>query len=59
MKQLDTLIYNINPLRVEGDATVAITDVVCDSRLVKPGTLFIAVKGVAVDAHKFIPQVIE
>ena len=43
----------------EGDIHTGITDVVCDSRAVKPGALFIAVKGVAVDSHKFIPAVIE
>lgn len=57
MKQLNTLLHNIHTLQVVGDDTVAIHDVVCDSRLAKPGTLFIAVKGVAVDAHKFIPAV--
>lgn len=59
MKQLSALIYNIKTQRVEGNTTVGITDVVCDSRQVKTGSLFIAVKGVAVDAHKFIPAVIE
>lgn len=58
MKKLDTLLLNIKPLRVEGDTSVMISDVVCDSRAVKSGALFIAVKGVAVDAHKFIPAVI-
>lgn len=58
IKKLDTLLYNIKPLRIEGDTSVMISDVVCDSRAVKSGALFIAVKGVAVDAHKFIPAVI-
>ena len=59
MKTLNTLIETINPIKVVGDINVAITDVVCDSRQVKPGALFIAVRGVAVDAHKFIGQTIE
>ena len=59
MKQLDTLLHNVSPLRTEGDTTVAVSDVVCDSRAVSAGSLFIAVKGVAVDAHRFIPAVIE
>ena len=36
---------------------VEISDLVCDSRHVVPGAMFVAVRGVAVDAHKFIPQV--
>lgn len=59
MKKLNSLISTLKPLRVVGDPNVEINDVVCDSRLVKPGCLFIAVKGVAVDAHKFIPAVVE
>ncbi len=59
MKKLDTLLTPITARRIEGDTQVEITDVVCDSRAVTPGSLFIAVKGVAVDAHKFIPAVIE
>ncbi len=59
MKRLNTLLTYISPKRIEGDTQVEITDVVCDSRAVSPGALFIAVKGVAVDAHKFIPAVCE
>ncbi|MCQ2288904.1 MAG: UDP-N-acetylmuramoyl-L-alanyl-D-glutamate--2,6-diaminopimelate ligase [Muribaculaceae bacterium] len=59
MKKLNSLLYNVNVLHSEGNMDVEINDVVCDSRAVKPGTLFIAVKGVAVDAHKFIPSVVE
>lgn len=59
MKQLCSLLKNISPRRIEGNSQVEITDVMCDSRAVKPGALFIAVKGVAVDAHKFIPAVVE
>ncbi|MBO4871629.1 MAG: UDP-N-acetylmuramoyl-L-alanyl-D-glutamate--2,6-diaminopimelate ligase [Muribaculaceae bacterium] len=58
MKTLNQLIKELKPTQVVGDLQVAISDVACDSRQVKTGALFVAVRGVAVDAHKFIPQTI-
>lgn len=57
-KQLKKLIAAIDVQQVKGSLDKAITVVVNDSRKACPGSLFIAVKGVAVDAHRFIPQVI-
>ncbi|MDO4971541.1 MAG: UDP-N-acetylmuramoyl-L-alanyl-D-glutamate--2,6-diaminopimelate ligase [Bacteroidales bacterium] len=57
-KQLKQLLSDITVLQVVGNSEVEITSVTNDSREAKPGALFIAVKGVAVDAHKFIPQVV-
>jgi UDP-N-acetylmuramoyl-L-alanyl-D-glutamate--2,6-diaminopimelate ligase len=42
-----------------GPAEVSVSALVSDSRKALPGTLFVAVKGTQVDAHDFIPQVIE
>lgn len=58
MKKLNQLLADITAIKVVGNAEVEITSVTNDSREAKPGALFIAVKGVAVDAHKFIPQVV-
>jgi len=42
-----------------GDADAAVTDVTHDSRAARPGSLFAAVRGALLDAHKFIPQVMQ
>lgn len=42
-----------------GDGAALIADVTHDSRQAKGGTLFAAVRGELLDAHKFIPQVME
>ena len=42
-----------------GDGDLAITDVTHDSRRAGPGSLFVAVRGALLDAHKFIPDVME
>ena len=43
--------------KLSGDAHAIVTDVSHDSRRAGPGTLFVAIKGALLDAHKFIPQV--
>ena len=42
-----------------GNADAVITNVVTDSRQVKDGTLFVPIIGERVDAHRFIPEVME
>ncbi|HKR58233.1 MAG TPA: UDP-N-acetylmuramoyl-L-alanyl-D-glutamate--2,6-diaminopimelate ligase [Pyrinomonadaceae bacterium] len=44
---------------LSGDGDALVTDVSHNSRRVGPGTLFVAIKGALLDAHKFIPQVME
>lgn len=56
-KTIEKLISDITVLQIKGDTGKMITDVVCDSRLVTEGCLFVAVRGVAVDAHQFLDQV--
>ncbi len=58
MKILSQLIKAINPLQVVGNTDIEITDVINDSRQSREGVLFVAVKGVAVDSHRFIGDVI-
>ena len=58
MKKLSQLLTSIKPLKVVGDTDIEITDLINDSRKAREGALFVAVKGVAVDSHRFIDAVI-
>ena len=44
---------------VAGNTGVEITDIQTDSRKVKQGTVFIAIRGTAADGHQFIEQSVE
>jgi len=56
---LRDILYKVNIRSVAGSTDIEINDVQIDSRKVKPGSLFIAVKGVAADGHDFIEKAIE
>ena len=53
------LIKGIKTSAVIGEANVNITGVEIDSRKVKEGNLFVAIKGTQVDGHQYIPKAIE
>ncbi|MCR4774698.1 MAG: UDP-N-acetylmuramoyl-L-alanyl-D-glutamate--2,6-diaminopimelate ligase [Prevotella sp.] len=57
--KLSELLKDIQPLSIIGNADVDVTGVNIDSRRVKDGHLFVAMKGTQVDGHKFIPKAIE
>lgn len=57
--ELSELIKNVHPVKITGDDNVNICGVDIDSRRVKAGHVFIAMKGTQVDGHKFIPKAIE
>ena len=54
-KLLAAVPWRMNAVEADPEIT-AITD---DSRQVEPGTLFVAVRGVHVDGHRYIPQALE
>ena len=56
---LRDILYRVNIRSVIGSTDGNIQDVQIDSRRIKPGSLFIAVRGVAVDGHAFIGNAIE
>ena len=50
-------IANVTNANFSGDGDLVITDVTHDSRHTGPGSLFAAVKGALLDAHRFVPDV--
>lgn len=59
MKRLSDILYGVHLEAISGSTDVEVRDVQIDSRAVQSGTLFIAVKGVAADGHRFIDGAIE
>ena len=57
--KLNEVLKNITPKHIVGDVEVEITGVNIDSRRIKAGHLFVAVKGTQVDGHQFIGKAIE
>ena len=56
---LKELLKNIKPTQIVGDENTDITGVNIDSRKIKPGHLFVAMKGTQVDGHQFIPKALD
>jgi UDP-N-acetylmuramoyl-L-alanyl-D-glutamate--2,6-diaminopimelate ligase len=59
MKILRDILYKTGIVNASGPMDTGITDVCFDSRLVKEGSLFIAVRGINSDGHAYIEQVID
>lgn len=54
--ELGRLLTDLTTARVRGGLPRPITGVVYDSRRVTPGSLFVAIRGFAVDGHRFVGQ---
>lgn len=52
---LSKIIQNIPGLKIKGDTEIDIASVTFDSREVKKGSLFVALKGSTSDGHNYIP----
>lgn len=59
MQILQNILYKVGLLAVHGTLELELTQIDFDSRAVKPGAVFVAVKGTQVDGHKFIAKAIE
>ena len=59
MMNLREILKNVRPLAIIGNADTDIAGVKIDSRQVKPGYLFVAMKGTQVDGHQFIARAVE
>src|SRR5580698_3726831 len=59
MAILQEILYKVNIRSVHGNMGAVVNDLQVDSRKVNKGSLFIAIKGVNADGHKFIDSVIE
>lgn len=57
MERLEKLLERLDYTVVQGSTDIEITDLVYDSRKVKPGCLFVCIKGTAVDGHTFAGEV--
>ena len=56
--KINEILANCNLLEIEGNKEIDILDLTFDSRKVKEGSLFFAVKGTQVDGHNYIDKAV-
>src|SRR5688500_14005768 len=59
MAELQDILYKVQIRSVVGNTSIEVTNLQLDSRKVKEGSAFIAIKGSLTDGHTFIPVAIE
>ncbi|HEY0041585.1 MAG TPA: Mur ligase domain-containing protein, partial [Flavisolibacter sp.] len=59
MKTIADILYKVHIIAVSGSTDVVVSGVQIDSRKVSHRSVFVAVKGVAADGHKFIDKAIK
>ena len=57
--KLENILKAVSPLQVIGDTNLEVAGIHMDSRMVKSGFMFVAVKGTQADGHNYIPKAIE
>jgi UDP-N-acetylmuramoyl-L-alanyl-D-glutamate--2,6-diaminopimelate ligase len=58
-KKFSHLVSNLPEVITFAGGDVSITGIALDSRKVQPGEVFVALKGLSLDGHKYIPNAIE
>ena len=58
MKKLKEILYKVAIQVISGSTDINVTNISFDSRTVKSGNLYVAIKGTKVDGHRFIDQAI-
>ena len=56
--RLNELLADVPILRTTGPLHLEIANIRCDSRVVEPGDVFVALVGRDVDGHRFVPQAV-
>jgi UDP-N-acetylmuramoyl-L-alanyl-D-glutamate--2,6-diaminopimelate ligase len=56
---LRDILYNVSIQAVHGNNDIAVNELRIDSRAIRPGDVFIAIRGVHTDGHTFIGKAIE
>ncbi len=59
MKTLAQLSSSLKKKNIVGNADIAISEIIIDSRKVSEGSMFVALKGTQVDGHTFITKAVE
>jgi UDP-N-acetylmuramoyl-L-alanyl-D-glutamate--2,6-diaminopimelate ligase len=59
MHQLQNILKGIDPVEVRGSMDIPVAGVAIDSRQVRQGFVFIAIKGTQTDGHQYIAKAIE
>ena len=59
MKNLKDILYSVTLTSVKGTTDLNVNAIVFDSRKANENSIFVAIKGTAVDGHDFISSVIE
>ena len=59
MKLIREILYKVEINSVIGNTSLTINKIEFDSRLINEGDMYVAINGVNVDGHDFIPQAIQ
>ena len=57
--ELKQILQGIEGIKAKGSIDIDVPDITNDSRKVKKGSMFIAVKGFETDGHKYLKDVIK